>query len=138
MSSDISTMRKMCSLWFSVDRDDNGQLRFEEFPQFNRLVKHHRQSHRQGSPCYTQLVFFIGDTGAGTSTLIRALLQRPWDVEYLGEVKRRPIHLPIAGRPGGSLSTSGDVHLYAAPNMDPTQQWRLFLYADCEGLGAGS
>jgi len=128
----------MLTLWFSVDREDTGELRLEEFPRFGRLVEDHRRKHGQKSPCYAQLVSFIGNTGAGKSTLIRVLVQQPWDIGHLGAAERPSVCLPIAGRCGDTVPTSGDVHLYAAPHIDAAQEWRLLLYADCEGFRGGN
>jgi hypothetical protein len=130
--------RDMLTLWFSVDSGDNGELRLEEFPRFSRLVEDHQRKHGWKSPCYAQLVSFIGNTGAGKSTLIRVLMQRPWDLGHLGAVEKPSVCFPIAGRRESTVPTSGDVHLYAAPHTDAAQEWRLLLYADCEGFHGGS
>ncbi|KAH8807087.1 hypothetical protein F5884DRAFT_856673 [Xylogone sp. PMI_703] len=128
----------MLTLWFSVGGGDKGELQLEEFPQFDHLVKDHQQKYRRESSCYAQLVSFIGNSGAGKSTLIRVLMQRPWDVGCLGATEKLSVCLPVAGRRGKTLPTSGDVHLYAAPHIDSATAWRLLLYADCEGFGGGS
>ncbi|KAM5345994.1 hypothetical protein ACJ41O_011855 [Fusarium nematophilum] len=124
------------SLWFSIDKGKKGRLRLEEFPRFSNLVGDHQKRYEQESPCFAQLVSFIGNTGAGKSTLIRVLMKQPWDLGRLAAAEEVSVSLPIAGRSGSTIPTTGDVHLYPGP--DATRPGHLLLYADCEGFNGGN
>jgi hypothetical protein len=129
--------RDLNTLWFSIDRKDNGSLEFEEFPRFSQLLFEHRQEYGTSSSYYPRLVSFIGDAGAGKSTLIRMLMERPWKYRERQRDDQRNVDVPVVGRHDCTIPTSGDVHLYRDPFADQADISRPLLYADCEGFYGG-
>ena len=125
------------SLWFWIAGDDQHStgVRFEDLPRFSRLVADHRQRNNLET-CFPRLVSLVGTTGAGKSTLIRMMLEKPWvtdetrgsDAEFV----------PIVGKRNSTVPTSGDVHLYA--DFLPEEEFpdRPIFYADCEGFDGGA
>src|ERR1700712_1172075 len=75
------------------------------------------------------LVSFVGQTGAGKSTLIKLLIGLKDPKESV------KVQSPVVGRPGIDVPTSEDVHLYSDPPTAYSQT--PLLYADCEGLEGG-
>lgn len=85
------------SLWFWIAGDDlhNTGVRFEDLPRFSRLVADHRQRNNLEA-CFPRLVSFVGTTGAGKSTLIRMMLEKPWLTD--GKHGADAEHVPVVGR----------------------------------------
>jgi energy-coupling factor transporter ATP-binding protein EcfA2 len=119
--------------WFGISRDATGRPIFQDYGRYSTLIANGASSeHRTRFP---RLVSFIGQTGAGKSTLVKMLIERQsYGID--DPEKRRLFQCPIVGSStNDSVPTSGDVHLYA----DPSTYFTTFptLYADCEGLEGG-
>ena len=84
--------------------------------------------HGQKSRLFPSLVAFVGQTGAGKSSIIKLLI----------ELTSTPSHgfpTPVVGAPGSDTPTSADVHLYLDPSTVDSSS--PLLFADCEGLNGG-
>ena len=118
------------SLWFSVTNDV-----FEDFPRFSQLVNEHPLKN-EVEVCFPRLVSFIGRTGAGKSTIIRTLLEKPWLTGAKDMTQAEKV--PVVGKRNSTVPTSGDVHLYADYLPEKEFLDRPIFYADCEGFDGGA
>ncbi|RYP02992.1 hypothetical protein DL764_005446 [Monosporascus ibericus] len=115
--------------WFGFGRDSAGNPIFQDHGRFAAVMGECRGGNIAGR--YPQLVSFIGETGAGKSTLIKLLIDRQ-DLSSLGGSKYRS---PVTSSNYDRIPTTGDVHLYADPSTFNTSAPMLFI--DCEGLNGG-
>ncbi|KAM7188967.1 hypothetical protein V8F33_010301 [Rhypophila sp. PSN 637] len=111
--------------WFGVPHDQrDSPPKLFIWPRVqNLLANASDQPHYQ----YPSLISFVGDTGSGKSTLIKAL------VRMLAPQNRARYQVPVPGTGQDQFtSTSSDVHLYADPWTISTEV--PILFADCEGM----
>ncbi|RPA74249.1 hypothetical protein BJ508DRAFT_418731 [Ascobolus immersus RN42] len=117
--------------WFGVVRDDNGQVMFQNSGRFESIMESVRDTN-EFEMRYPSLVSFVGQTGAGKSTLIKALVEI-----NTGANQNSDFQTPIVGTvETKEVPTSSEVHLYSDPNTINTQY--PLLFADCEGLEGGN
>jgi energy-coupling factor transporter ATP-binding protein EcfA2 len=120
------------SAWFGVERDESDAPVFCDYGQYASIIGN--SSTGEFKTRYPRLVSFIGQTGAGKSTLVKMLIDQ--QVRKIDPTWELIAPSPVVGSPRNDHSpTSGDVHLYADPS---TSQGQFpMLYADCEGLEGG-
>ncbi|KAK8017030.1 FabD/lysophospholipase-like protein [Apiospora rasikravindrae] len=126
--------------WFGVERpEDNAPPVFQDYGRFADLMASTDPVRSQ--PSFMErwaevdrdrrtpsLVSFVGQTGAGKSTLVKLLI----DFGLHGPAF---FPTPVVGPRGAHLPTSEDVHLYLDPRTCDSPG--PLLYADCEGLEGG-
>lgn len=113
--------------WFGASKDEQDDMVFQDYGRYANLMA--ENSARQRAVRYPAFVSFVGQTGAGKSTLIRLLIEL-----YSSTDKR--LQVPVVGSTKHSdTPTSGDVHLYCDPKTSDGKH--PVLYADCEGLDGG-
>ncbi|KAI9158039.1 Calcium-independent phospholipase A2-gamma [Paramyrothecium foliicola] len=114
--------------WFGLDRDMGGEPVLSEYRRYAAIMMD--GASETTSARYPGLVSFVGQTGAGKSTLIRLLIDPKRSNN--GQI---PLAAPVLGRSDCELPTSADVHLYADPKTFSGAQ--PILFADCEGFDGG-
>lgn len=117
--------------WFGLARDKENRPIFQDYGRYSTIMADSNSGEYKFR--YPQLVSFIGQTGAGKSTLIKMLIDQQERTHCSHDCG---FPSPVAGSlSNGSVPTSGDVHLYSDPRSYTTEY--PMLYADCEGLEGG-
>jgi energy-coupling factor transporter ATP-binding protein EcfA2 len=118
--------------WFGISRDLNNQPVLRDHGRYAAIIAD--SSTGEYKIRYPQLVSFIGQTGAGKSTLVKMLIDQQERVARSYHAATFPS--PVVGSTrNDNIPTSGDVHLYGDPKSYLGQY--PVLYADCEGLEGG-
>ncbi|KAI1411011.1 hypothetical protein F5Y13DRAFT_201533 [Hypoxylon sp. FL1857] len=126
---EVELVRDRETTWFGLGRDSSGHPVFHDYGRFAAIMSECRAvetTHR-----YPQLVSFIGETGAGKSTLIKLLIDRQ-DLNSPGATN---CYTPVTSSSNDYIPTTGDVHLYTEPSTFFTNT--PLLLVDCEGLNGG-
>jgi energy-coupling factor transporter ATP-binding protein EcfA2 len=117
--------------WFGMVRNSQNSPAFQDYGRYSAIMADSNSGEFKFR--YPQLVSFIGQTGAGKSTLIKMLIDQQ---ERTGSSRNWSLPSPVAGTSAnGNVPTSGDVHLYSDPSTYHAEC--PMLYADCEGLEGG-
>ena len=117
--------------WFGMVRNSQNSPAFQDYGRYSAIMADSNSGEFKFR--YPQLVSFIGQTGAGKSTLIKMLIDQQ---ERTNLPRDWSLPSPVAGTSANSaVPTSGDVHLYSDPSTYNTEY--PLLYADCEGLEGG-
>lgn len=117
--------------WFGMARSSLNRPIFQDYGRYSAMMADCNTGEYKLR--FPQLVSFIGQTGAGKSTLIKMLIDQQ---ERRHRTEERLFPSPVVGSLSNeNIPTSGDVHLYS----DPATCYGEFpmLYADCEGLEGG-
>lgn len=126
--------------WFGVVREGQERPLFQDYGRYAALVADVKSSRLGtisdlssplefgGETLYPSLVSFVGQTGAGKSSLIKLLIDLKSDED-------EDFATPVVGAAGYDIATSEDVHLYLDPDSFESQA--PLLFADCEGLEGG-
>ncbi|KIX92899.1 uncharacterized protein Z520_11375 [Fonsecaea multimorphosa CBS 102226] len=119
--------------WFGVVKSSDGRKsEFYDFGRYGQMMLDSRPL--GGAARYPKLVSFIGDTYAGKSTIVKALVSHGGLLST--EADRNSLQTPVPGsRANEGTATSEGVHLYADP--EHLEVAMPILYADCGGLNAG-
>ncbi|KAK8017814.1 hypothetical protein PG993_014140 [Apiospora rasikravindrae] len=115
--------------WLGFGRDSSGRSVLHDYGRFAAIMG--ETTAEDAAERFPQLVSFIGETGAGKSTLIKLLIDRQ-DLTSLDAPK---YYSPVTSSNHDRLPTTGDVHLYADPSTLYSNTPALFV--DCEGLSGG-
>lgn len=118
--------------WFGIERpNDSSPLLIQDYGRLNDFLneweaKKDPSASGQRTP---SLVSFVGQTGAGKSSLIKLL------IDLASNDDKQTYSTPVIGSRTDHLPTSEDVHLYLDPRTASTKH--PILLADCEGLDGG-
>jgi energy-coupling factor transporter ATP-binding protein EcfA2 len=116
--------------WFGVLPDQTGELMFHDFGRYEEFLT--QSMFAPKSAQFPSLISFVGPTGAGKSTIVKALVKL-----FVSGSEHLKQQAPVVGMTQHqAVPTSGEVHLYWDPSSLLTN--RPLMYADCEGLGGGS
>ncbi|KAI5790575.1 hypothetical protein DFH27DRAFT_486168 [Peziza echinospora] len=114
------------SRWFGISFNDQEDAPVLDITDRYRKVALANTDFRHRE-AYPALVSFVGETGAGKSSLVAALVK----------VSLTSPDTPVIGDAASAATpTSSDVHLFADPGTRESE--RPLLFADCEGLGGGN
>jgi hypothetical protein len=116
--------------WFGVLPDANGQLLFHDFGRYEEFLSQSMYAPKSGQ--FPSLISFVGPTGAGKSTIVKALVQLS-DPGIDNQKQQTPVVGLVEHQ---TVPTSSEVHLFWDPSSLLSN--RPLIYADCEGLGAGN
>jgi hypothetical protein len=107
-------LRDLQTTWFGVPHDQkDSPPKLFVWPRVQSLVS---QASDQPHDQYPSLVSFVGDTGSGKSTIIKAMIR----MLAPNAQKQYPVPVPGTSR-DQFISTSSDVHLYADPRTISTE-----------------
>lgn len=126
----------MQTAWFGVFREGEELPLSRDYGRYQELmaINSSLRSASVTSPMdanditYPSLVSFVGQTGAGKSSLIKLIVD-------LSNDQGKEFPTPVVGAVSSNLPTSEDVHLYLDPRSSNSEN--PILYADCEGLEGG-
>lgn len=125
--------------WSGVVREGRERPIFQDYGRYADVIcgikglhLDSRSNLSSNSDCnealYPSLVSFVGQTGAGKSSLIKLLINLKSDEDETFET-------PVVGAAGRDIAASEDVHLY--PDPESAESQAPLLFADCEGLEGG-
>ncbi len=107
--------------------NDSSQLLLQDYGRLNDFLDEWK-ARKYSGPRTPSLVSFVGQTGAGKSSLVKLLID-------FASNDKQTYSTPVIGSRTDHLPTSEDVHLYLDPRTVSTN--RPILLADCEGLDGG-
>lgn len=119
------------TIWFGMGRSKQNLPVLQDYGRYSAIMA--ESNNKQLKARFSHLVSFIGQTGAGKSTLVKMLTDQQ---ERRGPTLNSPLPSPVVGTSANGIGpTFGDVHLYSDPESYASD--RPILYADCEGLEGG-